>query len=149
MELDGITYKQSKTYPDIYVSACGKILNVKPIGRLDKRDGYVNVRSKRLHQLVVECWGEPRPKGKDWCIDHIDENKTNNKVENLRWLPRSENTRRSQIGKSNPRKAVVQMESEVKEEFVNLSNQGLSQRQIADIMGKSQRSIWNVLNGVY
>jgi DNA-directed RNA polymerase specialized sigma24 family protein len=98
---------------------------------------------------VVECWGEPRPKGRDWCIDHIDENKTNNKVENLRWLPRSENTRRSQIGKSNPRKAVVQMESEVKEEIVNLSNQGLSQRQIADIMGKSQRSIWNVLNGVY
>jgi hypothetical protein len=149
MELNGITYKQSKTYPDIYVSACGKILNVKPIGRVDKRDGYVVVREKRLHQLVVECWGELRPKGKDWCIDHIDENKTNNKVENLRWLPRSENTRRSQIGKSNPRKAVVQMESEVKKEIVNLSNQGLSQRQIADIMGKSQRSIWNVLNGVY
>lgn len=149
MELDGITYKQSKTYPDIYVSACGKILNVKPIGRVDKRDGYVVVREKRLHQLVVECWGEPRPKGKDWCIDHIDENKTNNKVENLRWLPRSENTRRSQVGRSNPRKAVVQMESEVKEEIVNLSNQGLSQRQIADIMRKSQRSIWNVLNGVY
>jgi hypothetical protein len=80
MELDGIIYKQSKTYPDIYVSACGKILNVKPIGRVDKRDGYVVVREKRLHQLVVECWGEPRPKGRDWCIDHIDENKTNNKV---------------------------------------------------------------------
>jgi hypothetical protein len=149
MELEGITYKQSKTYPDIYVSACGKILNVKPIGRVDKRDGYVVVREKRLHQLVVECWGEPRPKGKDWCIDHIDENKTNNKVENLRWLPRSENTRRSQIGKSNPRKAIIQMDSEVKEKIVNLSNQGLSQRQIADIIGKSQRSIWNVLNGVY
>ena len=26
MELNGIIYKQSKTYPDIYVSACGKIL---------------------------------------------------------------------------------------------------------------------------
>jgi hypothetical protein len=149
MELNGITYKQSKTYPDIYVSACGKILNVKPIGRVDKRDGYVVVREKRLHQLVVECWGEPRPKGRDWCIDHIDENKTNNKVENLRWLPRSENTRRSQIGKSNPRKAVVQMENEIKEKIINLSNQGLPQRQIADIMERSQKSIWNVLNGVY
>ena len=41
------------------------------------------------------------------------------------------------------------MEGKVKEEIVNLSNQGLSQRQIADIMGKSQKSIWNVLNGVY
>jgi hypothetical protein len=149
MELNGITYKQSKTYPDIYVSACGKILNVKPIGRVDKRDGYVVVREKRLHQLVVECWGNPKPKGTDWCIDHIDEDKTNNKVENLRWLPRSENTRRSHIGRTNPKKAVVQMEKEIKEEIINLSNQGLSQRQIAAIMGKNQRSIWNVLNGVY
>jgi len=41
------------------------------------------------------------------------------------------------------------MEDKVKEEIANLSHQGLSQRQIADIMGKSQRSIWNVLNGVY
>lgn len=149
MELDGIIYKQSKTYPDIYVSACGKILNVKPIGRVDKRDGYVVVREKRLHQLVVECWGEPRPKGRDWCIDHIDENKTNNKVENLRWLPRSENTRRSHLGRPEPKKGRPQMEDEVKKEITNLSHQGLSQRQIADIMGKSQRSIWNVLNGVY
>lgn len=149
MELDGITYKQSKTYPDIYVSACGKILNVKPIGRVDKRDGYVVVREKRLHQLVVECWGEPKPKGKDWCIDHIDENKTNNKVENLRWLPRSENTRRSHLGRPEPKKGRPQMEVEVKQEIINLSEQGLSQRKIADIMGKNQRSIWNVLNGVY
>ncbi len=149
MELNGITYRQSKTYPDIYVSSCGKILNVKSIGRLDKRDGYINVRQKRLHQLVIECWGEPRPKGKDWCIDHIDENKTNNKVENLRWLPRSENTRRSQSGRVNPKKSVVQMEDDVKQKIKNLSDQGLTQRKIADIMGKSQRTIWNVLNGVY
>lgn len=149
MELDGITYKQSKTYPDIYVSACGKILNVKPIGRLDKRDGYVNVRGKRLHQLVVECWGDKKPNGKDWCIDHIDENKTNNKVENLRWLTRSENTRRSHIGKLNPKKAVVQMENDVKQKIKNLSEQGLTQRKISGIMNKSQKSIWNVINGVY
>ncbi len=108
-----------------------------------------NGTEKRLHQLVVECWGEPRPKGKDWCIDHIDENKTNNKVENLRWLPRSENTRRSHLGRPEPKKGRPQMEDEVKQEIKNLSEQGLSQRKIADIMGKNQRSIWNVLNGVY
>ena len=149
MELNGITYKQSKTYPDIYVSACGKIINVKPIGRIDKRDGYINVRQKRLHQLVIECWGEPKPKGKDWCIDHIDENKTNNKVENLRWLPRSENTRRSHLGKPELKKGRSQLEDGIKQQIKNLSEQGLPQREIADIVGKSQRSIWNVLNGVY
>jgi hypothetical protein len=149
MELNGITYKQSKTYPDIYVSACGKIINVKPIGRIDKRDGYINVRQKRLHQLVIECWGEPKPKGRDWCIDHIDENKTNNKVENLRWLPRSENTRRSHLGRPELKKGRSQLGDGIKQQIKNLSEQGLPQREIADIVGKSQRSIWNVLNGVY
>ena len=41
------------------------------------------------------------------------------------------------------------MEDGVKQKIKNLSEQGLSQRKIADIMGKNQRSIWNVLNEVY
>ena len=45
----------------------------------------------------------------------IDENKTNNKNENLRWLPRSENTRRSHLGRPEPKKGRLQMEDGVKQ----------------------------------
>ena len=64
-------------------------------------------------------------------------------------MPRSENTRRSHLGRPEPKKGRSQMEDDVKQKIKNLSDQGLSQRKIADIMNKHQRSIWNVLNEVY
>ena len=51
-----------------------------------KRQGW----SRPLHQLVMECWGNPRP-SPNHIIDHIDRNKTNNNIENLRWVTYSEN----------------------------------------------------------
>lgn len=43
-----------------------------------------------LHQLVMECWGAKRP-SPNYIIDHIDRNKLNNNIENLRWVSYSEN----------------------------------------------------------
>lgn len=43
-----------------------------------------------LHQLVMECWGAKRP-SPNHIIDHIDRNKLNNNIENLRWVSYSEN----------------------------------------------------------
>lgn len=45
---------------------------------------------KRLHQLVMEAWGTPKPEGK-YVIDHIDGNKLNNSIDNLRWATPSVN----------------------------------------------------------
>ncbi len=49
---------------------------------------------KKLHQLVMEAWGEPKPKGK-YVIDHIDGNKLNNNINNLRWVTQKDNVMNS------------------------------------------------------
>ena len=50
-------------------------------------------RGVSIHRLVAETY-IPNPHGYD-TVDHIDEDKTNNHISNLRWLPNRENIRRS------------------------------------------------------
>lgn len=66
-----------------------------------KRDGYIYVRLNcngnklrkyfhcKVHRLVAEAF-IPNPENKP-CVDHIDTNKENNVVTNLRWSTLSEN----------------------------------------------------------
>jgi NADH:ubiquinone oxidoreductase subunit len=55
---------------------------------------YGRTRGKRtlLHRDVWEASNGPIPSG--WDIHHIDNDKTNNAVENLECLPKSEHTRK-------------------------------------------------------
>ncbi len=59
-----------------------------------------------VHQIIARIFiGEPPKNMVDPTIDHIDHNRLNNDVSNLRWLERSENAKATlikQIGEKNP-----------------------------------------------
>lgn len=59
---------------------------------LSKNGGYCrSTISKHVHRLVAKAFLEnPEDNSKCW-VDHIDGNRSNNNVENLRWVTPSEN----------------------------------------------------------
>ncbi|ORC02701.1 hypothetical protein B1T48_16980 [Mycobacterium persicum] len=71
---------------------CGRILSPHPDGC-----GYLKVRlhrdgqgrTRKVHQLVLEAFVGPRPAGLECC--HADDDKTNNRLSNLRYDTRSAN----------------------------------------------------------
>ena len=67
------------------------------------KTGYnvVSVNSYQLvHRLVAKAF-IPNPKNKP-CVDHIDHNKSNNNVTNLRWVTYEENNKhRYDCGRAN------------------------------------------------
>ena len=80
-----------------YVSEDGKIFNKKRgkylNGSLDK-SGYLRFRLEgknvSIHRMVLETFS-PRPDMNLLEVNHIDGNKTNNKLENLEWVTHQEN----------------------------------------------------------
>ena len=85
------------------VTKCGKVINtiknVEASQRLNKSNGYVYVdlwqdkksTTHSVHRLVAEAHLEPV----DGCsiVDHIDGDKTNNNVANLRYVTQRDNMR--------------------------------------------------------
>ena len=71
--------------------------------KLSNSDGYkvcrLNGKFLRVHRLVGLGF-VPNPDNKP-CIDHIDNNRENNNVENLRWATSSENRYNSSIQSNN------------------------------------------------
>jgi hypothetical protein len=54
-----------------------------------------------IHQLVMLAFSGPPPEGT--CVDHINSKKSDNRLANLRYLTRSENTARASRGEKNHR----------------------------------------------
>lgn len=55
--------------------------------------GYKHKKNKKIHILVAEAFLGEKP-SEEYEVDHIDENKLNNCITNLRWLTHADNIRR-------------------------------------------------------
>ena len=87
-------WKPIQDLPGYSVSNIGRVRkdSTGQIMVLNKNAGYRRITiTKHVHRLVAEAFIEkPEDENKCW-VDHIDGDRSNNAVENLRWVTPSEN----------------------------------------------------------
>ena len=101
-------WKPIKDYPHLLISRTGRVWSTtydKELRPHLTNRGYLRVslskdktvKNGSVHRLVAEAF-IPNPDNLP-CVDHIDGNKLNNRVENLQWISTSNNMRKACKGK--------------------------------------------------
>jgi len=113
-------WKPIKDYPHLFVSRTGRVWTT-TYSRLLKphksNRGYLQVglckdkkiKPAHIHRLVAEAF-IPNPDNLPQ-VDHIDGDKLNNHVENLRWISQSENCRKSRPHAEKPNRTIICVET--------------------------------------
>ena len=130
-------------YEGLYaVTSCGKVWSYKSKRFLTPEDnghGYLRVKLCKdgkekkymIHRLVAEAY-IPNPNNLPQ-VDHIDENKTHNYINNLQWITNRDNCRKSH------NKPILQYT--IEGEFVREWSSA------TDVGREAQSNIWYCLNG--
>jgi hypothetical protein len=126
--------------------------------QLDKtKFGYFRVKLRKndknmtfmVHRLVAAAFIGPCPPNKE--IDHIDGNRTNNTLPNLRYLTSSENQKaaitRNRRVYSGEKNAFAKLTWAKVNEIRRLSIEGMTQQKIADLFNVRQTNISQIVNG--
>ena len=174
-------WKEIEGFDNYQISNLGRVKNikfdrlVKPL--LDNR-GYIMVnlykdgKMKRLslHRLIAIAF-IPNPENKP-CIDHINTDRSDNRIENLRWVTQKENHNNplSIVNHGNASRGRIVSEEQKKNQsekmkgrykgnkwgskkIIQLTLDGIfvmewdAIKDAADSLGVSSSAIWNCLNG--
>ena len=135
-----------------------RIGNDKEKYQATNRDGYKvaalykdnKSTAKTVHRLVALAF-LPNPENKP-CVNHIDGDKTNNKLENLEWVTYSENTIHSfRNGLQIPAKGedcpVAKFTNDQIHEICKLMQDGLRNIEIIEKLGVPKTLLKNIRNG--
>lgn len=121
-----------QNYPQYRINKNGEIINLKTNKYIlgSNRNGYLrfSIGEKRysIHRLVWEIFKGEIPE--NMVIDHMDGNRSNNKLENLKLTTQSENMRNAQKNGHKGQKKVLQydLEGNMIKEFDSLTAAGES-----------------------
>lgn len=109
-------------------------------------------RMPLLHRLIAEAW-IPNPNPEYFkVVDHIDFDKLNNKVENLRWVSQSMNIKhtykagRSKAVENGRSKSKINLEIAQEIRKFNSENTFLSQQQIGEKFGVSRSIVKDIIH---
>lgn len=167
--LDGLTmceqWKDIRGFEGVYqISTQGRVRRFWPSSAhgykvlnpwIDRKTGYRRVdlcvnRSKdvrRIHQLVLEAFTGPRQPLMEGR--HLDGNRQNNHLDNLRWGTRSENQQDRKLHGTDSRgtgntKLTVDQVREIKQ---LLQSDNKTHRKIADMFGVNRSTITDINTG--
>ena len=117
-------------------------------GGKNKLTGYWEYGNMRCHRIVYAIAHGECPEG--LTIDHIDGNKDNNSVENLQLLSRSDNSKKSHIGRTyadGEDVSTAKITEKQALEMYSMFEDGKTNEQVAEVTGLHSRYVSLVRHG--
>lgn len=153
-------WKPAKGFEDLYeVSNLGRIKSLPRKttsggvmkSHTNKRNGYQyvclckdnKVKNRRVHIMVMEAFTDYRSKGfnADAVIDHIDGNKTNNRLDNLQVVTQKENDSRARTRQTQRYYSIPVIDLDTKEVYKSFTDASHA------VGGKQGEMVRRVCNG--